>query len=162
MRVDEPWLSVARHAQVAHNAIGCLVSLNDMCDRTPQPLNDGDLIDIGGKRLRLLETPHVPHAWEAQLFYEETTATLLCGDLFTPVGDIGSVTTDDIVAPALDAEDLFHASSLHPSTGNTLRRLAGLEPARLALMHGASFDGDGGDALRRLTQAYNSRVRASG
>ena len=154
------WLSMAPHAQVAHNAIGCLVSLNDLCDRTPQPLNDGDVIDIGGKRLRLLETPHVPHAWEAQLLHEETTATLLCGDLFTRIGDIGPVTRDDLIPAALEAEDLFHASSLHPSTGDTLRRLASLEPDRLALMHGASFEGDCGDALRRLARAYDGLAHA--
>jgi hypothetical protein len=37
----------------------------------------------GEKRLRRIETPHVPHGWDAGVF-EETTSTLLCGDLFTP------------------------------------------------------------------------------
>ena len=38
------------------------------------------------------------------MLYEETTGTLLCGDLFTQVGAGPAVTTDDVVEPALAAE----------------------------------------------------------
>ncbi|CPU25449.1 putative flavoprotein [Mycobacteroides abscessus subsp. abscessus] len=31
-----------------------------------------------GHRLRFLTTPHIPHNWEAGLWFDETTATLLC------------------------------------------------------------------------------------
>lgn len=44
------------------------------------------MIDIGGRRLRQISTPHVPHGWEAQVLFEETTGTLLCGDLLSHVG----------------------------------------------------------------------------
>ena len=30
-----------------------------------------------------IATPHVPHGWEAQVLFDETTGTLFCGDLFT-------------------------------------------------------------------------------
>jgi hypothetical protein len=32
------------------------------------------VIDLGGKRVRYLATPHVPHGWEAGLLFEETTS----------------------------------------------------------------------------------------
>lgn len=80
------WLAAAPHAQVAHGALGCLVSVNDLADRPPRPLRDGEVIDLGGRRVRRIETPHVPHGWDAGLFFEETTSTLLCGDLFTATG----------------------------------------------------------------------------
>src|SRR5918992_4072778 len=32
------WLTAAPHAQVAHDGLGCAVSLNDMCDRPPRAL----------------------------------------------------------------------------------------------------------------------------
>ena len=35
------WLAVAPQAKVAHGQTGCLVSLNDTADRTPQVLQDG-------------------------------------------------------------------------------------------------------------------------
>ena len=68
---------------------------------------DGEVLDLGGKRVRHLDTPHVPHAWEARLLYEETTQTLLCGDLFTNLGDVPALVDDDIVGPAAVAEDVF-------------------------------------------------------
>ena len=50
-------------------------------------------------RVRHIDTPHVPHGWEARVLYEETTNTLLCGDLFTQLGNGPATTTDDIVGP---------------------------------------------------------------
>ena len=148
------WLSAAPHAEVAHGALGCDVSLNDLCDRPPRPLADGEVIDLGGKRVRHLDTPHVPHGWEARVLFEETTGTLLCGDLFSQLGGGSALTTDDIVEPALAAEAMFHQSSLAPSTGATIRRLGDLAPTTLATMHGTSFRGDGKKALYDLADAY--------
>ncbi len=81
------WLAVAPRAEVAHGATGCLVSLNDMADRAPRVLSDGEVIDLGRRRLRYLDTPHIPHGWDAGVLLEETSGTLLCGDLFTQLGD---------------------------------------------------------------------------
>jgi flavorubredoxin len=81
------WLATAPTAQVAHGMTACMVSLNDLADRPPRTLADGEAIDLGGKRVRYLDTPHVPHGWEAGLLYEETTGTLFCGDLFAHLGD---------------------------------------------------------------------------
>jgi len=152
------WLAAAPESQVAHGALGCDVQLNDLCDRPPRALAEGELIDIGGKRLRQISTPHVPHGWEAQVLFEETTRTLLCGDLFSQVGGGPALTTNDIVDPAVTAEQIFHASSLAPHTGATLRGLADLEPTTMAVMHGASFSGDGGRALRDLATEYDALI----
>ncbi len=154
------WLAVAPHAEVAHGQTACLVSLGDMADRAPRILADGVVIELGlGKRVRYFDTPHVPHGWEAGVLYEESTRTLLCGDLFTQLGKVPVMTLDDVVGPAIEAEDLFGFSSLHPSTGNTVRRLADVEPGALALMHGPTFTGDGGSALRALADDYDRRIR---
>jgi flavorubredoxin len=153
-------LAAAPHAEVAHGALGCMVSLNEMADRMPRPLADGEAIDLGGKRVRHLDTPHVPHGWEARVLFEETTGTLLCGDLFSHLGDGPALATDDIVGPAEAAEDIFRATCLTPSTGPTIRRLADLEPTTLAVMHGSSFHGDGREALLRLADVYDRRLLA--
>ncbi len=155
------WLAAAPRAQVAHGALGCMVSINDMADRAPRALPDGEVIDLGGRRVRHLDTPHVPHAWEARVLYEETTGTFLCGDLFTHVGDGPAIIEGDVVGPATAAEDMFRASCLTPQTGPTVRRLAELRPRTLALMHGSSFSGDGGAALLALAADYERRVRTS-
>lgn len=152
------FLEAAPGAQVAHGAIGCLVSLNEMADRPPRPLADGEVIDLGGKRVRHIDTPHVPHGWEARVLYEETTNTLLCGDLFTHLGDGPALTSGDIVEPAEQAEDMFGASCLAPSTSATILALADMQPATLALMHGSSFEGDGQAALTELAGRYAGRI----
>ena len=89
---------------------------------------------------------------------EEASGTLLCGDLFTQTGDGPALTQSDIVGPAIAAEDLFRYSSLNPGMGATIRRLAGLAPRGLALMHGPSFEGDGAAALHALADDYDRRV----
>ena len=107
--------------------------------------------------MRFLPTPHVPHNWESGLWFEETTGTLLAGDLFTAGGDLAAITEDDIIEPALFAEDVFHATSMGPDLVPTIERLATLEPNTLALMHGSTFHGDGAAQLQRLAAAYAER-----
>ena len=152
------WLAVAPRAQVAHGQIGCMVSLNDVADRPPRMLADGETIELGGgKRIRHIDTPHTPHGWDAGLLYEESPRTLLCGDLFTQLGNGGALTEVDIVGPAIAAEDMFQSSSLNPKMGATVRGLASLAPRTLALMHGPSFSGDGAAALVALADDYDRR-----
>lgn len=152
------WLEAAPRAEIAHGKTACMVSLNDLADRAPRVLADGEVIDLGGKRLRYLDTPHVPHGWDAGLFYEETTGTLLCGDLFTHVGDTPAVTADDILEPAMEAERMFGSTSLCAVTGPTIRKLAALNPRTLGLMHGASFSGDAAALLTGLADFYEERL----
>ena len=156
------WLAVAPHATVAHGQTGCLVSLDDMADRAPRILADGEVIDVGaGRRLRYIDTPHVPHGWDAGVMLEETSGTLLCGDLFTQLGDGPALVAGDVVGPAIAAEDMFRYSSLSPGMAPTICGLAGLAPRTLALMHGPTFAGDGAAALRALADDYDRRARAA-
>jgi flavorubredoxin len=155
------WLAAAPHSQVAHGALGVDISLNDLCDRPPRALEEGEVIDLGGKRLRQISTPHVPHGWEAQVLFEETTGTLLCGDLFSHVGAPPALVTDDVVDPAMAAEAMFHSTALAPHTAATLRGLGDLEPSTLAIMHGSSFQGDGKKALYELAAAYEGLIAAA-
>lgn len=108
--------------------------------------------------MRFIDTPHTPHGWDAGVMYEESTRTLMCGDLFTQLGDNRAMTDDDIVGPTIAGEDLFKYSTLSPGMGSTIRKLAELKPRTLALMHGPSFIGDGAAALRALADVYDQRV----
>jgi len=155
------WLEAAPQAQVAHGTTAVLVSLNDLADRPPRVLADGEVIDLGGKRVRYIDTPHVPHGWEAGLVFEESTSTLFTGDLFTAVGDGPAVSDADIVEPAIAGEEMFHATALTPLTAPTVRRLADLDPSTLALMHGPAFTGDGTAALLALAAHYQVLLEAA-
>jgi flavorubredoxin len=155
------WLAAAPGAQVAHGATACMVSLNDLADRPPRVLADGEVIDLGGKRVRWIDTPHVPHAWESGLMFEETTETLLAGDLFTQVGDGPALTRESIVEAAAQTEDMFKSTSLAPHTAATIRRLASLRPRTIAVMHGSCFAGDCAQQLNGLADYYESALRAA-
>lgn len=157
------WLAIAPRATVAQSQIGCMVSLGDLADRPPRPLADGEKLDLGGHVVQWIDTPHVPHAWEAGLLYDATSKTLFCGDLFTRHGDYEASTSDDIVGPAVQAEDDAPGSlSLHPSSAATIRALAELDVETLALMHGPAFAGDCRAALLDLARDFDRRIAAIG
>ena len=56
---------------------------------------------------------------------------------------------------------MFHATALTPMTAPTIRRLAELDAATLALMHGPAFTGDSVEALQGLASYYESTLAAS-
>ena len=91
--------------------------------------------------------------------FEETTATLFCGDLFTRRGGGPPLTESDIVEPAMEAEDVFALTSLGPATAPNIRKLMKMKPATLALMHGSSFRGDTVGALGALADHYQARLQ---
>lgn len=152
------FLAAAPHAQVVGSHLANILSLFDLCDRPPHSMADGEVLDLGGKRVRMLDTPHVPHGWDAHLLFEEATATLLCGDLFTATGPSPASSDADIVGPAIAAEDLFGATCLTPTTAPTIRGLADLAPGTLALMHGPAYTGDGPAALHALADDIERRL----
>ena len=152
------WLAAAPLAQVVHGVIGCRVSIDDMADRPPVVLSDGDVLDLGGRRIRFIDTPHVPHGWDAGVIFEEATATLFCGDLFAHGGDRPALTESDIVEPATIA--LRMTSTPSPATAPIIRGLAKLEPRLLAVMHGSSFSGDASAAINDLAGHYAAWLTA--
>lgn len=157
------WLAAAPQATVAQGQIGCMVSLSDLADREPRALADGEVLDIGGHRMRWIDTPHVPHCWEAGLLYDKTTRTLMCGDIFARYGAYDATTTDDIAGQAIegDEKDNYSSWSLHPGTAATLRRLADLDIDTIAPMHSSAYTGDCGAALRKVADSVDAYVAAS-
>jgi len=149
------WLDAAPQATVTHGAIGCAIWLNDQAPRPPRALANDEVLDLGGRRVRRLDTPHVPHCWDAGLLYEEVTGTLFSSDLFTHVGNPSPLTGGDILGPAMAAEAQFGYTGVTPATGATIRRLAKLRPRTLAVMHGSSFSGDAAPVLESLAGFYD-------
>jgi flavorubredoxin len=139
------WLGVAPNAQPVCSFVGATVSVNDFADRPARALNDDEVLETGRHRLRFLATPHVPHCWDAGLFFEEQDRTLLCSDLFFHPGDPEPLTESDIVGRARAAiieglaSPLANDMPYTPYTDSTLQRLANLKPRTLAVMHGTSF-----------------------
>jgi flavorubredoxin len=153
------WLQLAPEAQPVCSLVGAMVSVNDFAQRPARAMTDGEVLTTGKYRFRFLQTPHVPHCWEAGLMYEETQKTLLCSDLFTHQGNVEAQTISDVVGrfrQGLIGDQQGPLANAYPyssQTEDTLRRLASLRPKTLAIMHGSTFIGDGKRALDDLATA---------
>jgi len=150
------WLAIAPQAKPICGIIGATININDLTDHQAHVLAEDDVLVTGQNRYRFLETPQVPHGWDAGLLFEETSRTLFCSDLFLQNGNVEATTEQDVLERARESLLGFEASPLANSTPYTaktegiLHHLAKLEPQRLAVMHGSTFVGDGGNALRNL------------
>jgi flavorubredoxin len=145
------FLGAAPNAAPLCSKIAAIVSIGDVADRAPRPLEDGELVSIGAHRLRWFATPHLPHGWECGYFMEETTRTLLCGDLFTQGGaEHQPVTEGDILEPSEGFRAQMDYYSHTNNAGPMIERLAAAQPTTLACMHGPAWRGNGGELLRAL------------
>jgi flavorubredoxin len=161
------WLGVAPDAQVSCSRVGALVSVNDFIGREARGLADGDTFTTGKYRFRHVQTPHLPHGWDAGVLHEETQGTLFCSDLFHQTGACAPITADDVVGRSHEAMRQYQAGILAdympytPITGRNLEKLAALEPKTLAVMHGSSFRGDGRKAIHDIHAAFRDVFGAS-
>jgi flavorubredoxin len=145
------FLAAAPQATAFGSEIGVLTSLNDYATRPARAFADGEEFSIGGRRLKWLYTPHVPHGWDCGILFDETTKTLLCGDLFTQAGaDMPPVTESEILTASEGMRGMLDYYAHATSTSAILERLANLQPSLLACQHGSAYRGDGAAQLRQL------------
>ncbi|UCD48721.1 MAG: hypothetical protein JSW27_14445 [Phycisphaerales bacterium] len=92
------WQNLAPNATAVCSLVAKSVSVDDVVAVRPaQALCDGEVLTTGKHRFQFLQTPQVPHAWDAGLLFEETQRLLLCSDLFHQNGDVEAVTESDVV-----------------------------------------------------------------
>jgi flavorubredoxin len=148
------WLAVAPDAVPLCGTVAAMVSITDLADRAPVALADGQAVSLGRHSVRWIDTPHLPHAWECGFMMEESTRTLLCGDLFTQGGaTLPALTTSDILGPSEAFRRSMDYFSHTRNADAMFERLAQLEPTTLACMHGSAWSGDGAGLLRALAQS---------
>ena len=114
--------------------------------------------DVGGPKAshRLFESRHdgkVTEDFSQHAFFEETTRTLFCGDLFTqPGAEHPPVVESDILGPSEAMRSQMDYFARAKNTGDLLAKLAATEPTLLACMHGSAWRGDGAALLGELAQ----------
>ena len=152
------WLAAAPKSVPLCGQVAGLVSVNDMADRSPRALADGEVISLGKHRVSWLDTPHLPHGWDAGLLTEQSTGTLLCGDLFTQGGGatLPAVTESDILGPSEAFRSQMDYFSHTKHAREMLERLAATAPTTLACMHGSAWHGDGAQLLRALADELSA------
>jgi len=152
------FLAVAPNAVPVCSRTAAMVSINDMADRPPRTLADGETLRLGRHVVQWHDTPHLPHGWESGLMTETTTKTFFCGDLFTHAGaDVPPVTESDILGPSEQLRAAMNYYSHPEDAAAMLRRLAQFKPQTLALMHGSSWKGDGAKLLETLADRLYQR-----
>ncbi len=148
------FLAAAPHAVPICGRIAAMTSVRDFADREPRALADDEELDLGQRRIRWFDAPHVPHGWECGLMMEMTTKTFLCGDLFTQGGyGAKALTEEDILGPSEAFRQPLDYFAHAPTTRAMLERFAGHAPTTLACMHGSAWRGDGAALLRALADA---------
>ena len=154
------WLEVAPNAEAVCSQVGAMVSVNDFASRPARGMNDGESFSTGKYKFRFIQTPHLPHCWEAGLLFEETNGTLFSSDLFHQNGDVAPHTESDIIESVRETLIEYNASPLAnylPYTRQTeanMEKLFALKPKTIAAMHGSAYTGDGEQALRDLAIVY--------
>jgi flavorubredoxin len=150
------WLAVAPQAEAVCSFVGAVVSVNDFAIRPARGLADGETFETGKYRFRFVQTPHLPHCWEAGLLFEETNKTLFSSDLFHQNGDVEPLTEADVIGRVRQTLTEYQAGPLadymaySPLTERNFQKLGALQPKTIATMHGSSFTGDGAAALEDL------------
>ncbi len=150
------WLQIAPNALPVCSEAGALVNMSDYSNKPARAMSGDDLLITGKYRYRFIRTPHLPHGWDAGVFFEETNKTLLCSDLFHQNGNVVELTNSDILSlhkqSLLEFErgPLMGYSPYTKRTGEMIKKLAKLEPNTLATMHGSSYNGNCIQALLDL------------
>jgi len=152
------WLSIAPSAQAVGTVTAVRVNLSGFADRAARALPPVELLETGKYRFRMIATPHLPHGWDAGMFFEEIHSILFCSDLFHQLGDVEPVTGHSLIERArqvLLANQVGPLKDYQPftsKTGDYMRELAELNPKILATQHGSTYTGDGAQALLDLLQ----------
>ena len=151
------FLAAAPSAVPLCGEVAALVSVNDIADREARAVADGEIVALGQRRVQWFDTPHMPHAWECGVLFEQTTSTLLCSDLFTEGGaDHPPVTEADILEPSERFRKQMDYYSYAKDGPQILARLAETRPRMLARMHGSAWRGDGAAMLTALAAVLGS------
>jgi flavorubredoxin len=141
--------------------IGKMVSVDDFAPKNPaKGMVDGEILETGKRRFRFMQTPHVPHCWDAGMLFEETTGTLFCSDIMHQEGDVEPTmqSEKDVLDRArqtminIEASPLANYFPYREKTDIELNRLAALQPKLLATMHGSVFQGNGAVVLNGYAQ----------
>ena len=103
-----------------------------------QGVQDGDVIDLGKRKLRFLETPHIHH-WDSMMIVEETSGSLFPADLFIQPGDQPAIVQEDL---GKEMCQLYRESGIFAAEAPVrkgLDRLEGLGLQWIHPMHGESL-----------------------
>jgi flavorubredoxin len=122
---------------------------------------DGEVIDLGERKLRFLETPHVHH-WDSMMLFEETTRSVFPSDLFIQPGDQPPVVSENLGVEMCGFYREMGIFAHEDPVREVVDRIERLDPDWIHGMHGGSLGRetipDFVRALREEPFAYQGKV----
>jgi flavorubredoxin len=100
--------------------------------------SDGEVIDLGERKLRFLETPHVHH-WDSMMLFEEATKSVFPSDLFIQPGDQPPVVKEDLGGMMCGFYREVGIFAHEEPVRHVVDRLEALDPDWIHGMHGGSL-----------------------
>ncbi len=99
---------------------------------------DGEVIDLGKRKLRFLETPHVHH-WDSMMLFEETTKSLFPSDLFIQAGDQPPTVSENLGSEMCGFYREVGIFAHEEPVRQVVDRIEALDPEWVHGMHGGSL-----------------------
>lgn len=134
------WLAEAPNAIPLVSEFG-KSTMEDFSSKAPEVVKDGQLITLGRRSILVLETPHIPHNWDACLFFETTSGILFSSDLGAQPGLKEPITEEDLKEVILDFQENVGFVPGGKALIQVVQRLEKLDIAYLATMHGPTLKG---------------------
>lgn len=156
------FVAEAPEATLVCSEAGAVINLSGWDYRgAVRGVREGDVIELGARRLRFLETPHVHH-WDSMMIFEETTRSLFPADLFIQPGDQPTVVRENLGGAMCE---LYRAVGIFAAREPVLQavdRIERLAPEWIHPMHGGTLPGEVlpgyVQALRSEPFIYEGRV----
>jgi flavorubredoxin len=133
------FVAEAPNATLVCSQTGAILNLANWDYAGPiQGVRDGDVIDLGGCRLRFLETPHVHH-WDSMMVVEETTSSLFPADLFIQPGPQPPVVRENLGKEMCELYRQVGIFGAREPVLAAVNRIEKLAPRWIHPMHGGSL-----------------------
>ncbi len=135
------WLTEYPQAQVICNKIAN-INLEDFLIRPAHILKDGELLNLGNRNLKLVETPHFPHNWDAHMWYVPEDQILFSSDFCCQGGICEPVMETDITPDIIDFYDKGQFIPYGKTTNEALKKIEALPLKAIVPMHGSTILGN--------------------
>lgn len=163
------WHELAPQATGVCSMVGKMVSVDDFAPRNPaKGMVDGEEFSTGAHTFKFLQTPHVPHNWEAGLLMDTSTGVLFSSDVLHQNGDVEPLTSNSVADRAratlieMQSGPLAGYLPYSAAMDKTLKRIAAEKPTTVATMHGSVFSGDGERAILEYAEVLRDVFGTAG
>jgi len=130
------WLEDFATAELVCNKLSNM-SLGDSLLRPAQILKNNEILDLGVKKLKIIETPHFPHNWDAHMWIETESKVLFSSDFCCQGGIAKPITEDDISNSIISFYDKGGFIPYEKSTNEALEKINEYDFEMIAPMHGS-------------------------